>query len=100
MKFTTAAAERLRIAAPTIRIGVMGGGCSGYQHFMSPDTEAPAPMDKVIELEGVTVHIDPVSYMYLKGCTLDYSSTLQSSGFVFNNPNAKTTCGCGKSFST
>jgi iron-sulfur cluster assembly accessory protein len=100
MQFTDSAVSRLRSVAPCIRIGVIGGGCSGYQHTMSVATEKPSPMDKVFPLDGVTVYIDQLSYMYLKGTTLDYQDTLAVSGFMFNNPNATHTCGCGKSFST
>lgn len=99
MTFTDSAVARLRAAAPMVRLGVVGGGCSGYQHTMSPTTEDPGMLDKVFKLDGVTVMVDHISYMYLKGTLLDYVETLASSGFVFNNPNAKHTCGCGKSFS-
>lgn len=80
-----------------VRAGVQGGGCSGYQYFLGIE-DSPRESDFIEETEGVKVFIDPMSAPYIRGTVLDYVSTLQSSGFVFNNPNAVKTCGCGSSF--
>ena len=82
----------------SLRVGVKGGGCSGLTYDLSVDS-ASRPEDKVIEQHGVTIFIDKKSYVFLAGTTLDYSGGLNGKGFVFHNPNAKTTCGCGTSFS-
>ena len=82
----------------SLRVGVKGGGCSGLTYDLSVDSEA-RPEDKVIEQHGVTIFIDKKSYIFLAGTILDYSGGLNGKGFVFQNPNAKTTCGCGTSFS-
>ncbi len=81
-----------------IRIGVMGGGCAGFQYSMDFDKDA-RDGDMSFEQEGVRLLIDPMSSMYLQGVTIDYVVGLQGAGFKFNNPNARTTCGCGSSFS-
>ena len=84
--------------AVSLRVGVKGGGCSGLTYDLSIDSEA-RENDKVIEQHGVTILIDKKSYIFLAGTTLDYSGGLNGKGFEFQNPNAKTTCGCGTSFS-
>ena len=80
-----------------LRIGVVGGGCSGLSYKFKLES-APRPTDNVFRYEDVTVFIDPKSYVYLKGLTLDYTQSLMESAFVFRNPNAKKHCSCGKSF--
>lgn len=80
-----------------LRVGVRGGGCSGLSYTMGFDAEAKEG-DKVIEAEGVQLFIDGKSLFYLSGTELDFSDGLNGRGFVFNNPNAKKTCGCGESF--
>ena len=80
-----------------IRVGVMGGGCAGFQYSMDFEKE-PRPDDMTFEQDGVKLYIDPMSSMYLQGVTVDYVVGLQGAGFKFNNPNAKSTCGCGSSF--
>jgi iron-sulfur cluster assembly protein len=80
-----------------LRLGVLGGGCSGLSYQFKFDIQ-PRPKDKVFEFDGVKVFIDPKSILYLHGMTLDYKETLMESGFVFLNPNAKKSCGCGTSF--
>ena len=80
-----------------LRLGVLGGGCSGLSYQFKFDAR-PRPTDKVFECDGVKVFVDPKSYIYLHGLTLDYKESLLQSGFVFENPNAKKTCGCGTSF--
>lgn len=80
-----------------LRIGIVGGGCSGFQYAMLFEREC-GPLDKTFEVEGLQVVVDPASLVYLKGCTIDYLETLEVSGFQFGNPNVKNTCGCGHSF--
>ncbi len=80
-----------------LRIGVKGGGCSGLSYVLGFE-EQPREMDTVFQREGLTVFVDPKSLPHLDGTTLDFSGGLDGRGFVFNNPNAKKTCGCGQSF--
>jgi iron-sulfur cluster assembly accessory protein len=80
-----------------LRIGVVGGGCSGFSYSMSFEN-APGVMDKVLTIDGLKVFVDATSAMYLNGCTVDYVETLEAAGFKFENPNVKSTCGCGSSF--
>jgi iron-sulfur cluster assembly protein len=81
-----------------IRVGVQGGGCSGLMYELDFDTELKET-DKVFEAEGVKIVVDKKSFLYLVGTTLDFSGGLNGKGFVFVNPNADRTCGCGESFS-
>ena len=81
-----------------LRIYVAGGGCSGFQYGFSFD-ENVNEGDMTIERDGVSLVIDPMSYQYLIGASVDYVEGLQGAQFVVNNPNATTTCGCGSSFS-
>jgi iron-sulfur cluster assembly accessory protein len=81
-----------------LRIGVVGGGCSGFSYNMSFENKA-GMMDKVFNFDGVKVFVDATSAMYLNGCVVDYVETLEAAGFKFENPNVKSTCGCGSSFS-
>jgi iron-sulfur cluster assembly accessory protein len=81
-----------------LRVGVVGGGCSGFSYSMSFENGA-GMMDKVINVEGLQVFVDATSMMYLNGVTVDYVETLEGAGFKFENPNVKSTCGCGSSFS-
>lgn len=81
-----------------LRLGVVGGGCSGLSYLFRYDPK-PRPGDHVFEFDGVAIYIDPKSMVYLKGMTLDYKESLMYSGFVFDNPNAQKSCGCGTSFS-
>jgi iron-sulfur cluster assembly protein len=81
-----------------IRVGVEGGGCSGLMYQLTFDNE-DREGDKAFEDNGVKVVVDKKSYLYLIGTTLDFSGGLNGKGFVFNNPNAGRTCGCGESFS-
>jgi iron-sulfur cluster assembly protein len=82
----------------SLRVAVKGGGCSGLTYDLAIDDVAK-DTDKVIEQHGVSIMIDKKSYIFLAGTVLDYSGGLNGKGFVFSNPNAKTTCGCGTSFS-
>lgn len=81
-----------------IRVGVKGGGCSGLSYELTFDTNLQ-DTDKVFEDNGMKVVVDKKSFLYLVGTELDYSGGLNGKGFVFNNPNASRTCGCGESFS-
>lgn len=81
-----------------LRVYVTGGGCSGFQYGFSFD-DAQDDEDTIIERDGVKLLVDPMSYQYLVGSTVDYLEGLQGSQFVVNNPNASSTCGCGSSFS-
>lgn len=81
-----------------VRLGVHGGGCDGFQYSMNFANEKDA-MDKEFDFDGLKVLVDSVSMMYLGGVTVDYIETLTESGFKFDNPNVRSTCGCGKSFS-
>ena len=80
-----------------LRLGVIGGGCSGLSYQM--EFSQRRPDDSVIECGEFEILLDPKSTIYLKGITLDFQDGLQGKGFVFGNPNATTTCGCGESFS-
>jgi iron-sulfur cluster assembly accessory protein len=81
-----------------LRVGVVGGGCSGFQYSMTFENEA-GMMDKVFTFDDLKVFVDSTSIMYLDGCTIDFVETLEATGFKFDNPNVKNTCGCGSSFS-
>ena len=81
-----------------LRLGVLGGGCSGLSYQFKFDTKT-RPTDLLFEFDGVRIAVDPKSMLYLHGLTLDYRETLMQSGFVFENPNAHKSCGCGTSFS-
>ena len=81
-----------------LRIGVVGGGCSGFQYSMSFENQS-GMMDKVLKFDDLKVFVDATSAMYLNGCTVDYVETLEAAGFKFDNPTVKSTCGCGSSFS-
>ena len=80
-----------------LRLRVVGGGCAGFSYDLYFDT--PTEMDKRVECNGVDVVVDQMSLMYLMGTEIDYIESLQGAGFKFNNPNVKSTCGCGSSFS-
>src|SRR5256712_13359718 len=80
-----------------LRVGVVGGGCSGFSYSLQFDNSA-GMMDKVFDMDGLKVFVDATSIMYLNGCRVDYVETLEGAGFKFENPNVKSTCGCGSSF--
>ncbi|MGE5243453.1 MAG: HesB/IscA family protein [Betaproteobacteria bacterium] len=102
---TDTAAHRIRalmakqgIDEGGLRVGVKGGGCSGLSYTFSWEKQARLG-DEIFEgPEGAKIFVDRKSLLYLDGTVLDYDTSLMSKGFVFNNPNAKTTCGCGSSF--
>ena len=81
-----------------LRLGVQGGGCSGLTYNIRFDSK-PRERDRVFDYDGVRVFVDPKSFIYLSGMILDYQEGLMQQGFVFRNPNASKTCGCGTSFS-
>lgn len=81
-----------------LRLGVLGGGCSGLSYQFKYDTRQ-RPNDNLFEFDGIKVFVDPKSMLYLDGMTLDYKESLMYSGFAFDNPNATKSCGCGTSFS-
>ncbi len=90
--------ENKRLSAQAgLRLMVQGGGCSGFTYRMGFD-ESQKPGDKVFEVEGIKVMVDEKSYHYLNGTEIDFQDGLMGRGFVFNNPNATGTCGCGQSF--
>jgi len=80
-----------------LRVGVVGGGCSGFSYSMTFENNAGL-MDKTFDMDGLKVYVDATSVMYLQGCSVDYVETLEGAGFKFDNPNVKSTCGCGSSF--
>jgi iron-sulfur cluster assembly protein len=81
-----------------LRVAVVGGGCSGFSYHMAFENQVNKEADNVYEFEGLKVLVDQMSEMYLEGVSIDYIETLEGSGFKFNNPNVKSTCGCGSSF--
>lgn len=106
LTLTGKAAEMVKVAMERdgvrgfgLRVGVLGGGCSGLQYNLSFE-EKPGVEDVVFEQGGVTVFVDPASQPHLQGMTLDYITGLHGAGFKFLNPNATRTCGCGSSFAT
>ena len=100
------AAEKIRLLNEAVgggdqrglRMAVIGGGCSGFSYKLE-FAEGPTEMDMVIESNGVRIFVDPKSSLYLNGVTLAFEDGLMGSGFQVVNPNARTTCGCGESFS-
>lgn len=107
LQVTAAAVQRIGVIlakegiAPEVgglRLGVKGGGCSGLSYFIGFDAE-PRERDHIFTFDGARVFIDPKSFVYLSGMTLDYEETLMRQGFKFINPNSARSCGCGTSFS-
>ncbi|MFA9480407.1 iron-sulfur cluster insertion protein ErpA [Phycisphaerales bacterium AB-hyl4] len=92
--------EQQELDAETIclRVGVKGGGCSGFSYLLDL-TEQSRENDEQFKEGGITVVCDPKSYLYLNGTTIDFKDEVMGRGFVFNNPNATSSCGCGSSFS-
>jgi iron-sulfur cluster assembly protein len=108
LQVTERAVKRIRVAMAKegvspeeggLRLGVMGGGCSGLSYSIKFDTQ-PRERDRIYEFDGVRVFVDPKSFLYLHGMTLDYEETLMRQGFNFINPNSSRSCGCGSSFSS
>ena len=90
-------AEQSGESGTDLRVAVKGGGCAGLTYVL--ELTGPGEDDKTIEQNGIRLHVPKRSYVFLAGTVLEYSGGLNGKGFVFNNPNAKTTCGCGTSFS-
>jgi iron-sulfur cluster assembly accessory protein len=86
------------IGHTSVRIKVIGGGCSGLTNEMEYD-DSPGELDEVIEIDGITIIIDPLSSQYMEGITMDYQETSLGGGFKFSGGAIKSTCGCGSSFS-
>jgi len=82
-----------------LRLGVKGGGCSGFSYVMAIDEATPKQFDTMFEQDGIKVLVDAKSHLYLDGTTIDFKTALTGGGFEFNNPLAKKSCGCGTSFS-
>lgn len=89
--------EGISPAEGGLRLGVQGGGCSGLSYKIQFDTQ-PRERDRVFQFGDVRIFVDPKSFIYLAGLTLDYQETLMQQGFLFINPNAQKSCGCGTSF--
>jgi len=105
IELSESAAEKVReliIKRPSptsgLRVGVRGGGCSGFTYFLE-FAEAANKGDRELDSYGVKLFVDPKSYLYLMGTVVDYVDSLAGAGFKFTNPNARRTCGCGESFS-
>ena len=108
LQVTDRAIKRIRVAMAKegvspeeggLRLGVMGGGCSGLSYSIKFDSR-PRERDRIYDFDGVRVFVDPKSFLYLHGMTLDYEETLMRQGFNFINPNSTRSCGCGSSFSS
>ena len=105
LQFTEAAARKVKNLISDeenpnlkLRVYITGGGCSGFQYGFTFDEDV-AEDDTIVEREGVSLVVDPMSFQYLAGAEVDYQEGLEGSRFVIKNPNAATTCGCGSSFS-
>ena len=105
VKLTDTAVNKVREIIETqeprpegLRISVVGGGCSGFSYSMAFENQ-PNMLDKTYTYDGLKVFVDQASLLYLDGAEVDYVETMEGSGFKFNNPNVKSTCGCGSSFS-
>ncbi len=101
---TEAAATKVKVmieqegkSDSSLRVYISGGGCSGYSYGLTLE-ENTSPTDLVFEEHGVKVLVDPESMKMLKGCVVDYTESLNATGFTVNNPNAESSCGCGHSF--
>lgn len=90
--------QSLPLESTYLRLGVKGGGCSGFNYSLDL-TESKSDLDEEFDCQGVKLVCDPKSYLYLNGTVLDFKDEIMGRGFVFNNPNATHTCGCGSSFS-
>ncbi len=105
IELTSAAVEAAKTALAkrgtpqaAIRLGIKGGGCSGFSYVIEYDDDPPRPRDRTFEFEGVRIVVDKKSLIYLMGTVLDFEKTLMKQGFKFRNPNEATSCSCGTSF--
>jgi iron-sulfur cluster assembly protein len=90
--------QELDPAKVRLRVGVKGGGCSGFSYILDL-TETQKDSDEILEQHGIQIIVDPKSLLYLGGTMVDFKDEIMGRGFVFSNPNANTSCGCGSSFS-
>lgn len=93
------AEQDLPVDKTSLRVGVKGGGCSGFNYVLDLVEEEPGESDEVLESQGIKIVVDSRSLLYLTGVEIDYKDEVYQSGFTFKNPNATSTCGCGHSFS-
>ena len=91
--------QSLPEAETKLRVGVKGGGCSGFSYMLDLTEEPAGETDEVLESNGVKILCDMKSYLYLNGVEIDFKDEVMGRGFVFKNPNATSSCGCGSSFS-
>ena len=91
--------QQLPAEQTRLRVGVKGGGCSGFSYMLDLTEEPAGEMDEVLESHGVKILCDMKSYLYLNGVEIDFKDEVMGRGFVFKNPNATSSCGCGSSFS-
>lgn len=91
--------QKMNAEATRLRVGVKGGGCSGFGYVLDLVEEAPGENDEEIESNGLKIIIDSKSLLYLEGVEIDFKDEVMARGFVFKNPNATSSCGCGNSFS-
>lgn len=92
-------AEKRDTPKASFRIGLKSGGCSGFYYHFDFEDDEPKDKDLIFHFDGIMVLVDKKSIIYLNGFTLDYNNSLMHKNFTFNNPNAKSSCGCGSSFS-
>src|ERR1700733_8346368 len=90
--------QELPEAVTALRVGVKGGGCSGFSYMLDLTEEAKGESDEVMESNGIKILCDMKSYLYLNGTEIDFKDEVMGRGFVFKNPNATSSCGCGSSF--
>ena len=90
--------QSLPVGQTRLRVGVRGGGCSGFSYLLDLTEEEPGEQDEAMESQGVPILIDMKSLLYLDGTEIDFRDEVMGRGFVFKNPNATSTCGCGSSF--
>lgn len=90
--------QNLPEAETKLRVGVKGGGCSGFSYMLDLTEEPKTEMDEEMDCQGVKILVDMKSYLYLNGTEIDFKDEVMGRGFVFKNPNATSTCGCGSSF--
>jgi len=95
---TIIAQQELPAEATKLRVGVKGGGCSGFSYMLDLTEEAKSEMDEEMESNGIKILCDMKSYLYLNGTEIDFKDEVMGRGFVFKNPNATSSCGCGSSF--
>ena len=88
------------VCTPTLRVSVVGGGCSGFSYKLEFELALEFPKDRVFDCGGIRIVVDQKSYLFIEGVEIDFSDGLNGAGFTYNNPKARRSCGCGTSFST